>query len=104
MKTLDSVILKVEQINDFMVCIDDAMIDASEESGMNKSMDRLYSLVSILEDLLHNVSEELDEANGHIKVCNSILASAHVQQLEAELAELRAKVNPAYLIYHCPQV
>ena len=92
MRTIEDVIIKVDQLNDFMICVEDAMIAAASESEeMTPSMKRLHSLVYVLMDQLAEVGNDLTEANGHIKVSNAILASGHVKELESELARLRAK-------------
>lgn len=93
MRTLEDVIVKFDQINDYMDCIEDAMISAADESGMSDGMKKLHNLVYILMDQLRAVGEDLNEANGHITVCNAILASAHVRAMETELKELRAKAS-----------
>ena len=95
MRTLEDVIVKVDQLNDFMICVEDAMIAAANESDtgeeMAPGMKRLHSIVYVLMDQLAAVGKDLEEANGHITVRNAILASAHVRQMEAELARLKAK-------------
>ena len=92
MRTLEDVIIKMDQVNDFMYTIEGAMIDAAPDA-QDAGTRRLHSLVYILMDQLQTIGEDLEEANGHIKVCNAILASAHVRELEEELNELRAKVS-----------
>ena len=92
MRTLEDVIVKIDQLNDFMICVEDTMIDAESEcEEMTPSMKRLHSIVYVLKDQLAAVGEDLDEANGHIKVSNAILASAHVRALEDELARLKSE-------------
>lgn len=91
MRTLEDVIIKVDQVNSFMDTIEGAMIDAAPDES-DPGAKRLHNLVYILMDLLQAIGKDLNEANGHIRVCNAILASAHVRDMEAELKELRARV------------
>lgn len=91
MRTLEDVIIKVDQVNSFMDTIEGVMIDATPDES-DPSAKRLHNLMYLLMDLLRAIGDDLAEANGHIHVCNAILASAHVREMEAELKELRAKV------------
>ena len=89
MKTLEDIVIKVDQINDFMECIENAMITVAAEEGCGDNMKKLHNLVYILMNQLRTLGEELDEANGHIRVCNAIVASRHVRELETELERLK---------------
>ena len=92
MRTLEDVMIKVNQVNDFMYVIEGAMIDAAPDK-LDASTKRLHNLLYVLMDQLRDIELDLDEANGHITVCNAIMAAAHVREMESELKELRAKVN-----------
>ncbi len=89
MKTLEDVIIEVEQANDLMYAIEGAMIDATPDE-QDVSTRRLHNLTYILMGLLKNIGEDLEEAAGHVKVCNVILASAHVREMEKKLRDLQS--------------
>lgn len=89
MRTLEDAIIKVGQVDDFMYMIEGAMIDAVPDA-QDASTRRLHSLVYILMDQIRAIKEDLEEANGHITVCNAIFAAGHVRELEAEIKRLRA--------------
>lgn len=93
MRTLENIVIKVDQINDFMECVEDVMISTADEEGFGNSMKKLHNLVYILMDQLQTLGKDIEEANGHIKVCNAIMASAHVRAMELELAELRRQLG-----------
>lgn len=88
MKTLENIILKLEQMDSLMFSIEGAMIEAAEEDLSNETK-RLHNLIYLLWEQLQQVSKDVGEVNGHIEVCNAIYAVNRVEELKQELAELK---------------
>ena len=87
MKTLDTLIIKMEQLNSLMHSIESTMLEADAEDI--KATKRLHNLVYLLWDHLQQLAKDATEVNGHIKVCNAIFAVNHVDELKAEIERLK---------------
>lgn len=88
MKTLDDVIIKADQLDSLMYAIEGQMLQAADDEG-GEGMLRLHNLFYLLWDQLKQISADITEVNGHIKVCNTILAMNHVEDLKAEIGILK---------------
>lgn len=93
MRTLDDIVIKVDQLNDFMYFVEGAMLEATADEEMEDSAKRLHNLVYILMDQLHSLGGDLDEVNGHIKVCNALYAAGNLRGKEAEIEELKNEIE-----------
>jgi len=87
MKTLEDIILRLDQMDSLMFSIEDAMLAAAENGGNDTK--KLHNLVYILWEQLQQVTKEATELNGHIEVCNAVYAVHRVEELKNELAELK---------------
>lgn len=92
MSTIENVAIKVGQINDFMYFVESAMIDADGAEGGEETR-RLHNMVYLLMDMLEGLENDVDELDGHRRVCDAIYAVNHVNQMKAEIERLRAAVK-----------
>lgn len=83
-------IAKVDQINDFMPSIEDAMIAAADPDANRHEMNRLHNLIYILMEQTESLKELMSAVQGDIIVCDAIYAVNDVNKLRAELDELKA--------------
>lgn len=87
MKSLENIILKLEQMDSLLFSIEDVMLAAAENGGNDTK--RLHNLIYLLWEQLQQVAKDANEVNGHIEVCNAIYAVNRVEELRRELAELK---------------
>ena len=87
MKTLETITIKLEQMDSLMYSIESAMLEVDGED-INAAK-RLHNLVYLLWDHLQQLAKDATEVNGHIKVCNAIFAVNHVDELKAEIERLK---------------
>lgn len=92
MRTLDDVVIKVDQLNGFMYFVESAMLEATANEGMTDSAKRLHNMIYILMDQLQQLEHDLDEATGHIKTCNVLYAVGNLRGKEAEIVELKREI------------
>lgn len=93
MATLETTAIKIGQINDFMYSVETAMLEAAEDVSADKPFDRtrrLHNLIYQLMDMLEGLEKDVDELNGHRRVCDAIYAVNHVNQMKEEIKELKA--------------
>lgn len=88
MKSFESILLKLEQVDSLMYSIEGAMINATVEE-LSTEDKRLHNLIYLLWDQLQQITKEVTEVNGHIDVCNAIYAVNRVEELKRELVELK---------------
>ena len=88
MKSLESVIQKLDQLDSLMYSVEGALIDAAEEI-IGSETKRLHNLFYLLWEQLQQVTKDVEEVNGNIEVCNAIYAVNHVEEMKRELAELK---------------
>lgn len=88
MKSLESILLKLEQVDSLMYSIEGAMIEVADEE-LNDEAKRLHNLIYLLWNQLQQITKEVIEVNGHIEVCNAVYAVNRVEELRRELAEMK---------------
>ena len=89
MKDLESIIVKLCELDSLMYVIEGEMI-AVNEAGSD--MKHLHNLIYLLWGQLQQMENDVEEINGHIKVANAVLAVNHVEELERELAEAKREL------------
>ena len=67
----ENITTRIEQINSLAYALEGAMIEAAGHGE------------------LVQLAKDADELNGHIAVCNAVYAVNHVDELKAELAQLK---------------
>ena len=92
MKNLDNVCIKFNQVNEsLMYALETALVDEWEtEEATERSIKRARDLFYIVWDSLNQIEKDLDELNGHIKVCNAVYAVNRVNELKEELEALKS--------------
>jgi len=85
-KTIDDIIIDLEQIDSFMYAFEGMLLEAD---GNNAALIRAQNMFYILWKQLQQSKNDALEVNGHIKVCNAVYAVNRVKDLKEELAELR---------------
>ena len=92
MKNLDNVCIKLNQVNEsLMYALETALVDEwGTEEAAERSIKRARDLFYIVWDNLNQIEKDLDELNGHIKVCNAVYAVNRVNELKEELETLKS--------------
>lgn len=92
MKNLDNVCIKFNQVNEsLMYALETALVDEWEtEEAAERSIKRARDLFYIVWDSLNQIENDLDELNGHIKVCNAVYAVNRVNEMKEELEALKS--------------
>ncbi len=89
MMNFEDITLKIEQINSIAYALEGAMIEAEGHGPDDKEAKQMRNLFYALFDQLEQLQKDADELHGHITVCNAIFAVNHVNELKAELAQLK---------------
>ncbi len=92
MKNLDNICIKFNHVNEsLMYALETALINTQEtKEAAELSIKRAMDLFYIVWDSLNQIEKELDELNGHIKVCNAVYAVNRVNELKEELEALKS--------------
>jgi hypothetical protein len=86
---LDKALAENGKINALLYSIEEAMLEAAGETGMTEKTERLHNLIYVLMDEQQALTAALEAMQGDAKVCNAILASRYVREIEAELKSLK---------------
>ena len=85
----ENITTRIEQINSLAYALEGAMIEATGHSDSDRETKQMLNLFYLLQGELVQLAKEADELNGHITVCNAVFAVNHVEELKAELAQLK---------------
>jgi hypothetical protein len=77
MNNLDNLITENGKIDALLYATENALIEATEETGTSKKVERLYNLFYMLVDEHKAFTAALDSVQGDAKVCNVIFAVSH---------------------------
>ncbi len=88
MKTLEDIIMKMDQLDSLMYSIETAMLDAAPADAGEKVI-RLHNLIYLLWEQFLQARADIDELNGHIEVCNAVYAVNRVREMQDEIERLK---------------
>lgn len=81
MKTLEDIIMKMDQLDSLMYSIETAMLDAAPADAGEKVI-RLHNLIYLLWEQFLQARADIDELNGHIEVCISDIQAGRIDRLQ----------------------
>lgn len=85
----ENITTRIEQINSLAYALEGAMIEAAGHGDGDRETKQMQNLFYLLQGELVQLAKDADELNGHIAVYNAVYAVNHVDELKAELAQLK---------------